>query len=454
MYKEKIIIVDDEEGMRHFLRKLLESHGYQVVTCGNGEKFIEWFTSGPADADLAIIDYRLPDSTALQLMTTLTRLQPRVKTIVITAYGDIKIAVQAMKQGAADFLSKPFSGDRILETVEKVLQPLRLLRENIFLRQRLAEQEEDTEIVYRSREFAEVVGLADKVAASSATVLLTGESGTGKEVLARYIHRHGPGRQQPFLAVNCSALAESLLESQLFGVVKGAYTGAEKSREGLFAAAASGTILLDEIGDISPNLQQKLLRVIETKEIIPVGGVKPVRVEARVVAATNKDLPAAVAAGRFREDLFYRLQVFNIEIPPLRQRPDDIMPLVHYFLAYYAAREKRPQLTVSPAVEEALLAHAWPGNVRELRNLVHRAVVLASDGCFTPSLLPFSLGSLSPAETGAADDFFLPLAEVELRYIARVYRAVNGDRGKAARILGISPKTLQRKLQRMKVDDR
>ncbi len=449
MYKEKIIIVDDEEGMLHYLSKLLRSHGYRVETCNNGKTLMEWFASGSGDADLAIIDYRLPDSNGMQLMAELAKLRPQVKTVIITAYGDIKIAVQAMKQGAADFLAKPFSGDKIIETIEKVFQPVRLLRENRFLRQRLAAHEKDPGLVFQSQEFSEVIAMADKVATTSATVLLTGESGTGKEVVARYIHQHSHSEHSPFLAVNCGALTESLFESQLFGTLQGAYTGALKNREGLFAAAGGGTILLDEIADISPNLQQKLLRVIETKEIIPLGGTKPLKVDVRIIAATNKNLVADVSAGRFREDLFYRLQVFNINIPPLRQRPHDIMPLVSHFLAYYAERENRPFLQVMPEVEEALLTHSWPGNVRELRNLVHRAVILANDEYFSSKLLPFNLETREPADFDLKNDFFLPLSEVELRYIAKVYRTVKGDRGKTSRILGISSKTLNRKLQRI-----
>jgi len=456
MTKEKIIIVDDEKGMLNFLSKLLTSQGYTVKTCTTGKSFLQDLDNEKQNFSLAIIDYSLPDTNGTLLLQKISALQADIKSIIITAYGDVHLAVETMKLGATDFLAKPFTGSEIIQAVERCLEPARLREENKKLRWQLAARKEKSCLVYTSRAFAEVINMAATVASSSATVLLTGESGTGKEIVANYIHQHSDSRSQnPFITINCGTLTDNLLESQLFGSLRGSYTGAHSDSPGYFQAADGGTILLDEIADTSPSLQLKLLRVLETKEITPVGGTKPIKIDVRIIAATNKNLEQEVEAGRFRRDLFYRLQVFTIDIPPLRQRIDDIEPLVEYFLTYYTAREGLHKITVSTQVINIMQSYPWPGNVRELRNLVHRAVILAPNGHFGTDLLPFNTldHGLSEAETARKSEgknvFFRSLAEVELNYINKVWHHVNKDRKKASKILGISEKTLGRKLKKI-----
>ncbi len=454
--KEKIIIVDDEKGMLNFLSKLLTSQGYTVKTCMTGKSFIKTLHGENQNFALAIIDYRLPDTNGTLLLQKISTLRADIKSIIITAYGDVHLAVEAMKLGATDFLAKPFAGSEIIQAVERSLEPARLREENKKLRWQLAAHEEKSCLVYASRAFTRVIHMAKTVAPSSATVLLTGESGTGKEIVARHIHEHSGDRsQKPFITINCGALADNLLESQLFGSLRGAYTGAYSDSPGYFLSANGGTLLLDEIADTSPALQLKLLRVLETKEITPVGGTKPIKVDVRIIAATNKDLEQEAKDGRFRHDLFYRLQVFSIDLPPLRQRVDDIMPLVEYFLTYYASREGLHKIHVPPQVIDILQAYHWPGNVRELRNLAHRVVILAQNECFEVDLLPFNTITHNFSkieqehESEGENVFYRSLAEIELHYIAEVWNHVSKDRVKASKILGISEKTLGRKLKKI-----
>ncbi|MCD6534112.1 MAG: sigma-54-dependent Fis family transcriptional regulator, partial [Deltaproteobacteria bacterium] len=349
MSKEEIIIVDDEPGMLNFLGKTLKSQGYKVTTWESGTTFLKALEDERNSPALAIIDYRLPDSDGCKLLQKLGQLYPDLKSIMITAHGDVQLAVESMKLGAHDFLTKPFTGKEILQAINKVLEPLRLKKENELLRWQLECGSNNPSLIYKSEIFSKVVELAERVASSSATVLLTGESGTGKEVIANHIHNHDPNRSKaPFLAVNCGALADNLLESQLFGTLRGAYTGAHEDSPGLFRAADRGTLLLDEIADTSPALQLKLLRVIETREVTPVGGTISYPVDIRIIAATNKNLEEEVASERFRSDLFYRLQVFTIDLPPLRDRIDDIIPLVEYFLSWYTSKEGRAPISIAP----------------------------------------------------------------------------------------------------------
>ncbi len=458
MIKEEIIIVDDEAGMRNFLSKLLISQGYKVTTWGSAAAFLEALKEKNNRPVLAIIDYRLPDSDGSQLLQQLVPSYPDLKSIIITAYGDVQLAVETMKLGADDFLAKPFSGAEILQAVNKVLEPLRLKKENELLRWQLEAGAQTPSLIYKSKVFANTIALAKRVASSSATVLLTGESGTGKEVIAAHIHKHDPSRSQaPFLAINCGALTDNLLESQLFGTTKGAYTGAEKDTPGLFRAADQGTLLLDEIADTSPALQLKLLRVLEAREVTPVGSTQSYAVDVRIIAATNKDLKKEVAAGRFRNDLYYRLQVFTIDLPPLRQRPDDIIPLVEYFLAWYTVREGHCPIKIDPEIIPVLETYCWPGNVRELRNLVHRAVILAQGDRFDSSLLPFFTNTSGPAtepqnshDNKNPADRLASLNEIELEYISKVYEQLQHDRKKTAEVLGVSEKTLGRKLKQLR----
>lgn len=460
MSKEEIIIVDDEPGMQNFLSKLLTSQGYKVSSQGNAADFLQVLESGRCKPILAIIDYRLPDSNGLKLLKKTNQLYPEMKSIIITAHGDIHLAVESMKLGACDFISKPFTGREILRAINKFLEPLRLKKENELLRWQLQRGTNPPALIYESKAFSQVVALAERVASSSATILLQGESGTGKEVIANHIHRSDPNRSKaPFLAVNCGALADNLLESQLFGTLRGAYTGAHEDTLGLFRAADHGTLLLDEIADTSPALQLKLLRVIETREVTPVGGTTPYSINVRIIASTNKDLKNEVEDGRFREDLFYRLQVLTIHLPSLRERQNDIIPLIEYFLTWYTNKEGRGPINIDPEIIDILKSYNWPGNVRELRNVVHRAVIMAPGDCLNDTLLPFKTNATSSStkppelksdisiKNQAVD--FPSLNDVELSYITKVFQHTQKNRKKTAEILGISEKTLGRKLKQM-----
>jgi two-component system response regulator HydG len=455
MARETIIIVDDEVGMLNFISKILQAQGYVTITSRTRDEFLQQLEGGSRRPALALIDYRLPDGDGLELLRRVKEFDPELKCVVITAYGEMNLVVDCMRRGAADFLAKPFTGAELLAAVDRVLEPRRLKEENELLRWQLAGSDPQPRLVCASRAFAKVVTLAEQVASSSATVLLTGESGTGKEVIAAHIHNHDPQRRPyRFLAVNCGALTDSLLEAQLFGAEKGAYTGADRESPGLFRAADKGTLLLDEIAETSPALQQKLLRVLETKEVTPVGGTVPNQVDVRVIAATNRDLEEEVSAGRFRADLFYRLQVVTIELPPLRRRPEDVIPLVNHFLEWYSHKEGKKPLRLDPGIIPLLNNHAWPGNVRELRNLVHRAVILARGPVFDRSLLPCGLApaggcGLGDEAISAAKQKPRPLSQIELDYIAEILRQCGQNRQQAARILGISVKTLGRKLQQI-----
>jgi len=462
MGKEEIIIVDDEPGMLNFLGKLLTSQGYIVTTWGNAADFLNALKSEHTSPVLAIIDYRLPDDNGIKLLQKTNQLYPEMKSIMITAHGDVHLAVESMKLGACDFISKPFTGKEILLAINKFLEPLRLKKENELLRWQLQRGTNPPALIYQSEAFSQVVALAERVASSSATILLQGESGTGKEVIANHIHQSDPNRSKaPFLAVNCGALTDNLLESQLFGTLRGAYTGAHKDTLGLFRAADHGTLLLDEIADTSPALQLKLLRVIETREVTPVGGTTPHSINVRIIASTNKDLKKEVENGCFRSDLFYRLQVLTIHLPPLRQRPDDIIPLIEYFITWYTNKEGRNLITIDPEIIATLKEYSWQGNVRELRNVVHRAVIMAQGNRFDSSLLPFKTktsysGSefrkLNPGlQTENQSVQFPSLSDVELNYITEVFYHTQKNRRKSAEILGISEKTLGRKLKQMEI---
>jgi DNA-binding NtrC family response regulator len=459
MDKEEIIVVDDEPGMLNFHGKLLTSQGYKVTTRGNAADFLKALKSEHTKPVLAIIDYRLPDGDGIKLLQEINQLYPEIKAIMITAHGDINLAVESMKLGACDFISKPFTGKEILKAINKFLEPLRLKKENELLRWQLQRGSTPSALIYQSEAFSQVVALAERVASSSATILLQGESGTGKEVIANHIHQSDPNRAKaPFLAVNCGALTDNLLESQLFGTLRGAFTGAHEDTLGLFRAADHGTLLLDEIADTSPALQLKLLRVIETREVTPVGGTTPYSINVRIIASTNKDLKEEVENDCFRSDLFYRLQVLTIHLPPLRERPDDIVPLVKYFLAWYTEKEGRDLIDIDPNIITTLINYSWPGNVRELRNVVHRAVIMAQGNSFDQSLLPFKTKTFSspsiftefnPDKHFARQPARLPsLNDVELDYISKVFLSTQKNRKRTAEILGISEKTLGRKLRR------
>jgi two-component system NtrC family response regulator len=383
---ETILIVDDEKNYLIVLQALLSDVGYEVVTADDARKALEIVRSH--DLDLVITDMRMPGMDGMEFLARLQGQSPELPVIMMTAYATVEKAVEAMKRGAFDYITKPFKNEELKLTVRKAIDMHRLVRENRLLTQELQHRFSFGNIVGRSRAMRMVYELIEKVAQTRATVLITGESGTGKELIARSIHFNSQRRDKPFISVSCSALPESLLESELFGHERGAFTGAYTLRKGRFELADGGTLFLDEVGDMAPALQVKLLRVLQEMDFERVGGTKTIHVDARVLAATNRDLRREVEQGRFREDLYYRLRVVQIEVPPLRERHDDVPLLVHHFLRKVASANGVPAKRVSEEALRLLCQYSWTGNVRELENVVERAVILCGGEEIGPQDLP------------------------------------------------------------------
>ncbi|MFN8602716.1 MAG: sigma-54 dependent transcriptional regulator, partial [Candidatus Binatia bacterium] len=399
--KPRILVVDDEERMASVVAMALARAGYECETCNGGEAAIAAVEARGADA--VVTDWRMPGMDGIELLRRLHEKRPALPVILITAHGSVPSAVAAMREGAFDYLTKPFDNDELRALVGRALDLTRLERENRYLKQEVASRYAPDAMVAESARSKELLDLVRRVAPSKATVLIQGESGTGKELVARLLHYWSDRVGQPFVAVNCKAFAEGVLESELFGHEKGAFTGAAASRAGCFERAQGGTLFLDEIGEVSLDFQAKLLRVLQEGEVLRVGGTQARKIDVRVVAATNRVLRDEVQAGRFRDDLFFRLNVIPVQLAPLRERREDVLPLVHHFLARHAAGGGR-RLTLSPEAERAIAEHAWPGNVRELENVMERAVVLARGDVITPEdlLLEQTLGP-SAAQRATVD---------------------------------------------------
>jgi DNA-binding NtrC family response regulator len=447
----RLLLVDDDEAACRLLSEVLERDAYRVVSALSADEAIAKLEDeGPFDAVLT--DLRMPQKSGLDLLRFLRNRDPDALVLVLTAFGDAAAAAEAIRAGAYDFISKPYDISRLRETLGRAL-----------VRQRLAKRppgstvSSGTEVgdslalVGHSPAIIDVMKTVARVAASQATVLVLGETGTGKELVARTVHRYSDRASRRFVTVNCSALAEGLLESELFGHVRGAFTGAANSRPGLFREADKGTLFLDEIGDISPGLQARLLRVLQEQEIVPVGSETPIKVDVRVIAATHRDLPEAVRAGRFREDLYYRLDVVTLRLPPLRERRQDIPLLVDHFLRALSLRHGRGPVAMDSEAQRRLLAYDWPGNIRELQNVLERAVLLAEQGVIGPehlatNLLPAAASSTEPETLPSAA--LRPLEDIEREHVIRVLAATGGNREESSRILGISRRTLTRMIQR------
>lgn len=450
LHPVRLLLVDDDEEALRLLAEVLEREGYGVVralTVEDGLRALD--RDGPFDAVLT--DLRMPGASGLDLLRAVRSRDPRSLVFVLTAFGDAAAAGEAIRAGAYDFISKPYDLPTLRGAIAQALERRYLTPAPAGAAERRAVRTRPV-VVGHSPGIIEVMKTAARVAPSQATVLITGETGTGKELIARAIHTYSDRAANHFVAVNCSALAEGVLESELFGHVKGAFTGAAVQRQGLFREADRGTIFLDEIGDISPGLQSRLLRVLQEREITPVGADTPVKVDVRVLAATHQDLEALVKQGRFRGDLFYRLNVVTVEIPPLRERLQDLPLLVHHFVRELALGHGREPVALDPEAESLLLAYSWPGNVRELQNVLERALVLAAQGVIGPEHLPEDLREIiQAAPTGPVPepgDSLLSLAEVEKRHVRTVLHSTGGNRERAAAILGISRRTLIRMLQR------
>ncbi|BCS52208.1 sigma-54 dependent transcriptional regulator [Geobacter sp. SVR] len=442
-----IYVCDDETDILRYLDKLLSVAGYRVETFSRGTDLLARL--GAADrreCDTILLDVRMPDMDGLQVLEQVHKRFHDLPVVIMTAHGTIDDAVQAIKLGAYDYIMKPFPREKLLGVLKRLLDHRRLACENRQLREELQRGTGRSDsIVFQSTAFREVYDLTLQVAESDVNTLIMGESGTGKELIANALHRNSPRRGKPFVSLNCAALSDTLLESQLFGHVRGAFTGAVINQKGLVEEADGGTLFLDEIGDVSPAVQAKLLRVIQEKDFIAVGSTRPRKADVRFVAATNKDLMTEVQAGRFREDLYYRLNVISINLPPLRERREDIEPLARHFLDIATRRMKKDVRGIDDDALGALLRYDWPGNVRELENVMERAVILARNGTISASLLPLERERREHAPP-PAPDALVALEEVERRHIETVLRQTGFHKSRSAEILGISRKTLDRKI--------
>jgi len=443
----RIVIIDDQAEMRSLLRDFLRNEGHHITEFASAAQALTQMKSEaePLEIDLVISDIRMPELTGLDFLTQFKLLYPKVPVILITAFGSIETAIEAIQKGAFDYITKPFKLSEIGVTVERALRFYELEKENTRLRREAGESKQFADIIGKSPGMQQVFELVSRVAQSNANVLINGESGTGKERVARAIHNLGPRAKKPFIAINCTAIPETLLESELFGHAKGSFTGAINRKRGLLEEAEGGTVFLDEIGDMDPSMQAKLLRVIQERRIRPVGDTVDRPIDVRIIAATHKDLKAAIRDGRFREDLYYRLSVIPIVIPPLRHRREDIPLLAEHFLRRYAHGHGSSVTGFTPAAMARLMASSWDGNVRELENIIERAVVLARGEKIDVSDLPSS-------ETQTAEDVFaqavqdLPtLDDLERRYMKFVLEKTGGRKERAAQILGVNRRTLYRK---------
>jgi two-component system response regulator HydG len=449
----RVLLVDDDESLCETLSLGLRRDGHDVVTCTSADEARGALAK--LEIEVVVTDLNMRKVTGIDLCRAIVADRPDVPVIVLTAFGSMDTAVAAIRAGAYDFLHKPVELEALALAVDRAAAHRRLGEEVKRLRSAAAEGSGLDDLIGQSTAMTEVRDLIGRVAASDATVLITGESGTGKEVVARAIHRRSRRAERPFVAINCAAMPETLLESELFGHTKGAFTDAKASQEGLFARAEGGTILLDEIGDMPLSLQPKLLRVLEERTVRPIGGREEAPIDVRVLASTNHDLESAIEEGRFREDLFYRINVVQVALPPLRARAADILPLAHHFVAALAQREKREVDGISRGAAERMLAYPWPGNVRELRNSMERAVALARFDQIGVDDLPDKVRDHRSSHLVVASDDpseLVSLEEVERRYIRHVMQIVGGNKSAAARTLGVDRKRLHRMLVRLGLD--
>ena len=451
---ETILIVDDEKNYLVVLEALLESEGYEIITAGDARAALA--TVREADLDLVVTDMKMPGMSGMELLEACKKLKPDLPVIMMTAYGTIEMAVEAMKKHAYDYIQKPFENEKLKLTIKKALENHRLVKQNRLLTEALSDRFRYGNLIGKSKPMLAVYDLIEKVSRSKASVLITGPSGTGKELIAKAIHYQGERKDQPFISINCGALTETLLESELFGHEKGAFTGAVAMKKGRFELADRGTLFLDEVGDMPASLQVKLLRVLQEMAFERVGGTRTVHVDVRVVSASNRNIKQDVRNGLFREDLYYRLNVIHIDVPSLRERPDDIPLLVRHFIEKFHGGEGDETIRLSPEAWKALYAYPWPGNVRELENAIERAVVLHSGDQITFDDLPEELRG---AETHFDVERFIPpdiplqkaLEEIEERLVRRALIRNNYVQAHAARSLGITKSLIQHKMKKYNI---
>lgn len=449
MKKLNILVVDDGRSQREMLRDFLKNEGHSVGEAESGPLAIQQVRDG--HYDLLLLDYKMPGMDGMEVLQEVKKINPEIDIVIITAFGTIETAVDAMKAGALDYITKPVEFDELLLLVERVSERRMLIRENEILRERLGQNGVSTDkIVFRNEKMGALMNMAGRVAASRATILLQGESGTGKELFARLIHNLSPRAGGPIIAVNCGALNENLLESELFGHEKGAFTGATARRIGRFEEADGGTLFLDEIGELSPQVQVKLLRFLQEREFQRLGGNQTLHADVRIISATNRDLEKMAKSGGFREDLFYRLNVVTMQLPPLRERKEDIPPLIDHFIARYAKENAREIVGTSSEALDILLKYDYPGNVRELENIIERAVVIAREDVISVEDLPFGDAMQEQGDGRKAEDGILrrSLEELERKMIAEAMDKSGDHQSRAAALLGLSERMLRYKLKK------
>jgi two-component system response regulator HydG len=437
-----VLVVEDDRSNLDSLERLFAREGYRVLAAGDAKTALDLMRK--QRTHVVVTDLMMPGLSGMDLLKAIKTISPETEVVMMTAYGTVETAVEAMRAGAYDFVEKPLKRMQITKTVAKAIEKASLIAENKTLRQEIS-QLKKREIIGNSPALRQVLEVAAQAAPSSATVLILGESGTGKELLARYIHTRSSRAQGPFVAVNCAAIPETILEAELFGYERGSFTGATQRREGRFAQARGGTLFLDEVGELSPAVQVKLLRVIQEGEFEPLGG-RTTRADVRIVAATNRDLQQETAAGRFREDLYFRLNVIAVTCPPLRARPGDVPLLIEHFLQVFGQRNNKGPFTLSQAALEKLSDYSWPGNVRELENTIERAVVLSKSSQLDLADLPRQIVEHERARSEIVVPIGTPLEEIERRVIRETLRATNGDKRLTAQLLGIATRTIYRKL--------
>lgn len=451
---DTILIVDDEKNYLVVLEELLGPEGYEIITTDNANNALRLIEE--SDLDLVITDMKMPGMNGMNLLEDAKRINSDLPIIIMTAYGTIEMAVEAMKKHAYDYIEKPFKNEQLKLTVKKALNNYRLVKENRLLSEALSDKYRFGNIIGKSRPMQEIYDFINKVSQTKTSVLITGASGTGKELIANAIHYNSPRKDKPFISVSCGALTETLLESELFGHEKGAFTGAISMKKGRFELANNGTLFLDEVGEMPPPLQVKLLRVLQEMEFERVGGTKTIDVDVRILSASNRHIEQDVKNGKFREDLFYRLNVIHIEVPSLRERGEDIRLLVNHFLQKYGIDEKKEKLKLSPEAWKVLFNHDWPGNIRELENVIERAVVLNNDGLIEPEDFP---SYLSGVEKELDIERFIPpeaplqktLEQIEAQHIKRALKRCNNVQSHAAEMIGITKSLIQHKMKKYNI---
>ena len=446
----KLLVIDDEELFREDLATLLRQRGYECKTASNTNEGLT--LAAEFLPDIILSDIVMPDKSGIEMLDDISRSHPDTAVIMMTAYGTLETAIDAFRKGAVDYILKPLIIEDVLNKIHRISEQKRLIQEIKYLRRKTAEDIKSMTIVSQSSQMKKVTDLIEKVAPQNSTVLITGESGTGKELVANAIHEYSTKKNEQFIAINCSGFQESLLETELFGHVKGAFTGAVNDKKGFFETAGEGTIFLDEISEMPASLQSKLLRVFEQREFYPVGGTKVFPMRARIIAATNKDLKSLVEKNKFREDLFYRIAVFEIDLPPLRERMSDLPSLIEYFIHKFNDEMKSKYVGISPEVLQAFMSYNWPGNVRELRNVIERAMILSDGHQISMDGLPPQMRDIIPVNL-STKNLKEAVHGFEKTFIIQVLKDCNWNKEKAARRLVINPSTLYRKMAELQIDD-